>query len=232
MLEAATFAYDQVTRRWTQLPGEGKDQHACRLLGVPLAEVHLGAPGAYNDDHYRTLVAAALDGDSVAFAWLAETHRALLVARGRALLHHDPDTWSEVSLELLLQALRRAANAAGPWSRRQAALHLSSRMARTVRRHGRRAVTEVAVSPYALPDSEDLDDSHLSAHPDLSFALDTALGRLPAATADGLRAMARLEPLTLVAERHAIDEAALRQRMARARARLRPQLAGFIRAAS
>lgn len=233
MSEATTSAYDEVTRRWTQLPRDRKEQHAHRLLRVPLAEVRLGAPGAYDQDHYLTLVGAALDGDPIAFAWLAESHRALLMARGRTLLFHDPDTWAEVSLELLHQALRRAVDAVGPWSRRRVALHLCSRMARAVRRHARRAVTEMATNPHLLPSCcEEADDPYRSVHLDLTVALDTALARLPPATADGLRAAARLESLTAVAELHAIDEAALRQRMARARRQLRPQLAGFVRAAS
>lgn len=232
-MSEATTAYDEVTRHWTHLPRDRKEQHAHRLLGLPLAEVQIGAPKAYDQDHYLTLVGAALDGDPVAFAWLAESHRALLVSRGRTLLLHDPDTWAEVALELLHQALRRGADAVGPWSRRRVALHLCSRMARAVRRHARRAITEVATNPHLLPSySKAAEDPYLSVHPDLTVALDAALARLPPATADGLRAAARLEPLTAVAELHSMEEAALRQRMARARRHLRPQLAGFARAAS
>jgi hypothetical protein len=227
---AATTPYEEVTRRWTQLPPKRKDEHAYRLLGIPLAEVEIGTPKSYRQDHYLTLVTAALDGDAIAFAWLAESHRALLVSRGRTLLQHDPDTWAEVALEALHQGLRRAADAVGPWSRRRVALHLRSRMARAVRINGRRADIELATDPHVLPSyCRDHEDPYGSVHPELTEALDTALARVEPATAEGLRAAARLEPLTPVAEAHRIDEAALRQRMARTRCQLRPQLAGFAR---
>ena len=233
MPATATSPYDEVTRRWTQLPRHRKDEHARRILGVPLAEVRIGTPKSYEQDHYLALVGAALEGDPIAFAWLAESHKALLVARGRTLLLHDPDTWAEVALEILHQGLRRAADAVGPWSRRRVALHLCSRMARAVRAHGRRAVTELSTDPHVLPSHcREFEDPYRSVHPELSAALDVALARVAPSAADGFRAAARLEPLTSVAEAHQIDEAALRQRMARARRQLRPQLASFVRAAS
>ena len=151
----------------------------------------------------------------------------------RPLLVYDPDSWAEVALEILHQGLRRAANAAGSWSRRRVALHLCSRMARAVRIHGRRADTELSTDPHVLPSHcREVEDPYSSADPDLAEAIDVALARLAPSTADGLRAAARLEPLTPVAQAHRIDEAALRQRMARARRQLRPQLAGFTRAVS
>ena len=233
MSVAATTPFDEVTRRWTRLSPERKDMHARRLLGVPLADVRIAKPETYRQDHYLTLVTAALDGDAIAFAWLAESHRALLVSRGCTLLQHDPDTWAEVALEILHQGLRRAADAVGPWSRRRVALHLCSRMARAVRVAGRRAATELPTDPHRLPSyCREFDDPYATVHPDLSEALDTVLGELAPSTAAGLRAAARLESITPIAEANRIDEAALRQRMARARRQLRPQLVGFARAAS
>ena len=230
---AVTTPYDEVTRRWTRLPPERKDAHARRLLGVPLAEVRICSPETYRQDHYLPLVTAALDGDAVAFAWLAESHRPLLVARGRTLLQHDPDTWADVALEILHQGLRRAAGVVGPWSRRRVALHLRSRMARAVRSHARQADTELATDPHVLLSyCRSYDDPYAAIHPDLTEALDTALATVAPATADGLRAAARLESLMPVAKAYQIDEAALRQRMVRARRQLRAQLAGFRRSGS
>jgi hypothetical protein len=226
-------SYDQVSRHWTRLSPEGKDAHARRLVGVPVAEVGICAPDTYRQEHYLALVTAALDGDVVAFAWLADSHRPLLLARGRTLLRHDPEAWSEVALEILHQGLRRAVDAAGPWSRRRVSLHLCSRMARAVRDHARRADLERATDPDVLSSScREVDDPYRTVHPELTEALEQALARVAPAAADGLRAVARLEPLGPVARSYRIDEAALRQRMARARRQLRPQLASFARATS
>ena len=233
MSACSTTPYDEVTRRWTQLSRDCQDHHARRLLGVPLAEVRISSPETYQQEHYLGLVGAALDGDAVAFGWLAESHRAVLMARGRTLLLHDAETWAEVALEILHQGLRRAATAAGPWSRRRVALHLCSRMARAVRSHGRCAATELVTDPHELPAyCRAGEDPRSSMHPELVEAIDAALRRLAPATADGLRAVARLQPLTPVARAYQIDEAALRKRLTRARHQLRPQLAGFVRASS
>jgi hypothetical protein len=65
----------------------------------------------------------------------------------------------------------------------------------------------------------------------LTDVVDRALGRLDAATSAGLRAVAMRRPLSAVAADHDLTHAALKQRVARARRQLRPQLAAFARSA-
>jgi DNA-directed RNA polymerase specialized sigma24 family protein len=76
-----------------------------------------------------------------------------------------------------------------------------------------------------LPPAPDGQDEHT----ELSAALADMLGRLDDPTRDGLRALAEREPLEAVAAEHGLTHAALRQRVTRARHRLQPQLAPFMR---
>jgi hypothetical protein len=225
--------YGDVTRRWSLLQPEDQDRHSRRLLGVPLADVRIGRPVSHDQQrHYRRLVDVALEGDAVAFAWLASSHAPLLLARGRPLFDADPVEWGDTALEVLHQGLQRAAAAEGPWARRRVALHLCSRMSRAVQRHAVRAKHVQPVDPVQLEwRAQDFIDPHSDPHPDLTIALEQALADLEPAVADGLRAASSLEPLGEVADAHAIDEALLRQRMSRARRQLRPQLAAFSRSA-
>jgi DNA-directed RNA polymerase specialized sigma24 family protein len=225
--------YGDVTRRWSLLAPEVQDQHSHRLLDVPLAEVRIERPVSNDQQrHYRRLVDAALEGDPVAFAWLASSHAPLLLARGRPLFNADPVEWGETALEVLHQGLQRAAAAEGPWARRRVALHLCSRMSRAVHHHLVHAKHVQPVDPVQLEwRAQSFTDPHVDPHPDLTIALEQALAHLEPAVADGLRAASSLEPLGEVADAHAIDEALLRQRMSRARRHLRPQLAQFSRSA-
>lgn len=225
--------YGDVTRRWSLLAPEDQDGHSHRLVGVPLADVRIGRPVSHDQQrYYRRLVDAALDGDAVAFAWLAYSHAPLLLARGRPLFDADPVEWGDTALEVLHQGLQRAAAADGPWARRRVALHLCSRMSRAVQWHVVHAKHVQPVDPVQLEwRTQSFFDPHADPHPDLTIALDQALADLEPAVADGLRAVSSLEPLGKVAEAHAIDVALLRQRMSRARRQLRPQLVEFTRSA-
>ena len=231
MLDVIPPPYGDVTRRWTHLGPEVKDRHSHRLLGVPLDEVHIGRPVSHDQQqHYRRLVDAALDGDAVAFAWLAHSHAPLLVARGRPMFDDDPVEWGEAALEVLHQGLQRAAAAEGPWARRRVALHLCSRMSRAMQRHvvhakHVRPVDHVQLERHA----QSFTDPHGDPHPDLTIALDQALAELEPTIAAALRAASSRVPLGEVADAHAISEVHLRQRMSRARRQLRPQLAQFSR---
>lgn len=98
-------------------------------------------------------------------------------------------------------------------------------MRRLVARELARRRLEDACDPVRLARLEPPGDPQ--PHPQLTAALDRALGRLDAATSAGLAAVAAREPLTSVAADHDLSAAALRQRMVRARRRLRPQLAEF-----
>ena len=233
MLDVIPSPYGDVTRRWSHLTPEAQDRHSHRLLGVPICDVRIGRP--VSDDqrrHYRRLVDAALDGDAVAFAWLAHSHAPLLVARGRPLFDADPVEWGETALEVLHQGLHRAAAAEGPWARRRVALHLCSRMSRAVQRHVGHAKRVQPVDPVQLEwRADDFTDPHGDPHPDLTIALEQALADLEPSVADGLRAVSSQVPLGEIADAHAIDEAVLRRRMSRARRQLRPQLAAFSRSA-
>jgi hypothetical protein len=225
--------YGEVTRRWSLLAPEDRDQHSHRLLGVPLVEVRIERPVSHEQQrHYRRLVDAALEGDAVAFAWLASSHAPLLLARGRPLFNADPVEWGETALEVLHQGLHRAAAAEGPWARRRVALHLCSRMSRAVQSHVVHTKHIKPVDPVQLEwRTQSHVDPRADPHPDLTIALEQALANLEPAIADGLRAASSLEPLGEVADAHAIDEVLLRQRMSRARRQLRPQLAQFSRSA-
>jgi DNA-directed RNA polymerase specialized sigma24 family protein len=175
------------------------------------------------------LLDAALADDPVALGWLAETHRPLLLTRGRLLFEQDPAEWGAASLEVLVASARFMQGDTGPWLRRQVSQQICHRMRRLVRRELARRGCERAVDPSRLPSLEPPGDPE--PHPQLTVALERALGRLDDATSAGLRAVAMQLPLATVAADHDLTHAALRQRVARARRQLRPQLADFARSA-
>lgn len=220
--------YGEVTRRWTELNEADRDYEARRLLGVPRLQARIERPTATSAD-YRHLVEAAVANDDVAFAWLATSHRPLLIARGRALLRDDPTEWGAVALEVLHITLHRVDPTEGRWLRSSVAQRLSARMNVEIRRHIDRHDREQLTDPTRLyvhfppvPDTRDV-------HAELSAALADMLGRLDDPTRDGLQALADRQPLEAVAAGHGITHAALRQRITRARHRLQPQLTPFLR---
>jgi hypothetical protein len=220
--------YGEVTRRWTQLDEVDRDHEARRLLGVTRLQAKIERPTA-TSTHYRQLVEAAVADDEVAFAWLATSHRPLLVARGRALLRDDPTEWGAVALDVLHTTLHRVDPGEGRWLRSTVAQRLSARMSAQIRRHidrhDREELTDPTYLHIHLPPAPDGQDEHT----ELSAALADMLGRLDDPTRDGLRALAEREPLEAVAAEHGLTHAALRQRVTRARHRLQPQLAPFMR---
>ena len=220
--------YGEITRRWTQLSEADRDHEARRLLGVTRLQAKIEQPNA-TSTHYRHLVEAAVAADEVAFSWLATSHRPLLIARGRALLRDEPAEWGAAALEVLHTTLHRVDPAEGRWLRSTVAQRLSARMNVHVRRHIDRQDREELTDPTRLhihlpPDADDRD-----VHTELSAALADMLGRLDVPTRDGLRALADRQPLETVAAAHGLSHAALRQRVTRARHRLQPQLAPFMR---
>jgi hypothetical protein len=140
--------YGAVTARFALLDPAERDRQSLRLLGVGYRQARIGC------DHYRQLAAATADGNEVALGWLATSHRALLLARGRILFnHHDPVEWGATALELLYRTLARANSAAGVWLRRQVVVHLSTRMLRAVDAHMTRVRVKQLTDPQALRDS-------------------------------------------------------------------------------
>jgi DNA-directed RNA polymerase specialized sigma24 family protein len=223
--------YGEVVRRWTHLSPADQQWHARRLLGVGLAESRIADPDAGCWRHYAALVEAAVAGDEIALGWLADSHRPLLLTRGRAIFEHDPAEWGAVCLEALVRALRFVSRyEAGPWLRRQVAQQLCHRLGRIVRRELVRRRAERACDPVDLPPIP-VGGVGADPHPELSEALEVALAELDPATDTGLRAAAAGRPLAPVAAAHQLSHAALKQRMVRARRRLAPQLATFRRCA-
>ncbi len=223
-----------VTRRWTQLDDLHRDDHARRLLDSPCAGQgcrHVDRPGLDDGRCYRELVPAVADGDEVAVGWLATSHRPLLVARGRALLEHDPTEWGAVCLEALHTTVVKADLTEVRWLRRRVAQQLASRMARAVAQHLEQRRREAPTAPADLrtppaPSGTQGWDPQL----DLSVALHRALRQLDPPTRDALYALANHQPLAEIARRHGLTHAAVRQRLTRARRRLQPELASFHRA--
>jgi hypothetical protein len=217
--------YGNVTRLWTALSEDRRDLEARRLVGVALVEARIERPDELTAGHYQRLVEAARDGDTTAFAWLATSHRPLLLLRGQALFEDDPAEWGAAALELLHRTVQ-GANPCGRWLRRSISLRLSSRMTRITQAHLRqrrreRPLVEDHVIHLAAsnPDPEP--------QPDLAADLIRLLGELDAATREALIAISDHTPITEVANRHHLTHAALRQRVVRARRQLQPALAGY-----
>ena len=187
-------------------------------------------PEAHPLCHSRRLLAAARAGDEIAFAWLACSHRPLLLTRGRALYRTDPAEWGAAALEVLHATVHHVEVARGRWLRSTVTQRLAKQMDHRVRAYLRCHQHERLLEPRLLhlhaPPVPAVDADE---HPELSAVLATLLGRLDAATRDGLIALADRESLQLVATAHALTNAALRQRITRARHRLQPQLAAYRR---
>lgn len=234
MYDPTPAPFGEFTRRWTQLTVPARDDHARRLLDTPCAaegRAHVDRPGLDAGRCYRELLPSVAAGDQIAIGWLATSHRPLLVARGRALLEHDPTEWGAVCLEALHVTVITADLSEVRWLRRRVAQQLSGRVSRAVADHLEQRRREAPIAPTDLQSAASLDVSKPpDAQLELSVALDRAMGRLDAPTRDALRALANHEPLADVAERHGLTHAAVRQRLTRARRRLQPQLANFHRA--
>jgi hypothetical protein len=219
--------YGEVCRRWTGLSREQRDLQSVRLLGVPVAEarIHVPEPGCHR--HYACLVEGALAGDEVAFAWLADSHRPLLLSRGRVLFEKDPGEWGAASVEILYRSLSvSSGTTAGPWLRRQVNQQLCHGMAPLVRRELVRRKAEQATDPVRLVRLEDGGQVG-DPHPELTATLATVMARLHPSVRDGFQASAARAPISEVACEHQVSVTALRQRMSRARLWLRPELAAF-----
>lgn len=233
MYDPTPVPFGDFTRRWTHLADEERGRHMARLLGEgcpSLHPTHVDRPILDLGACYRQLVPAAAAGDEVAIGWVATSHRPLLLARGRALLEHDPTEWGAVCLELLHRTLAKANPSVGRWLRRRVAQQLASQLSRIVAQHLARRRRESPTAPTMLrrarhPSCADPWDPH----PDLSLELDRALDQLDAATRDALYALAYDEPLAEIAHRHGLSHAAVRQRVTRARKRLQPDFTAYRR---
>lgn len=235
MYDSTPAPFGDVTRRWTSLDADQGQAHAARLLGQDCGSdgiIHVDRPGQDAGACYHRLVPAAAAGDPIALAWLATTHRPLLVARGRPLLDHDPTEWGAVCLEVLHRTLADADLSERTWLRRRVARRLINRLSRIVAQHLNRRARESPTDAVSL-------NAHQGAvpgwdfdpHPDLTLHLDQALGTLDVPTRESLVALANREPLAEVAARHGLSYAAVRQRVTRARHRLQPEFAVYRRAA-
>jgi hypothetical protein len=225
--------YGQVTRRWTQLSEPVRDREARRLIGVPYLQAGIDRPDATTASHYQRLVNTAVTGDEIAIAWLATSHRPLLLARGRALFVEDEAEWGAAALEVLEVTLHRADTSSGRWLRSQIAQRLASRMSAQVRHHLTRRNHEQVTDPAVLHLHAPAASAPSSDEPtELAAALADLLGRLDAPTREGLCALADRRSLETVAAQHELSHAALRQRVTRARHQLQPALATFLRTAA
>ncbi len=226
--------FGDVTRRWTQLADQERARHMARLVGEACPSLHwahVDRPDLDLGACYQQLVPAAAVGDEVAIGWLATSHRPLLVARGRAMLEHDPTEWGAVCLEVLHTTLAKANASAGRWLRRRVAQQLTSQLSRIVAQHVARRRREAPTAPAALRSAPQLPGSdRWDPHPELSLELDRALHQLDPATRDALYALAYDQPLAEIARRHGLSYAAVRQRVSRARRRLQPDLTTYRRA--
>lgn len=223
--------YGTLTRRWTQLSTADKDREARRLVGVSRVHARIERPDAATGHHYVQLVAAAKANDEVALAWLATSHRPVLLDRGRALFARDTEEWGSVALELLHRAVHTADLTDGQWLRSRMTHRLHRLMVRHVRDHLRQQAGEELTDPtemrrlQASVPSVDTDP-----HLDLSAAITTACGRLDTATRAGIQALVEERCLADVAADHGMTAVAMRQRIRRVRTRLRPELANYHRA--
>lgn len=224
--------YGDVTRQWTHLSEPDKHHHARRLLDDLWAVPRDGLVTDPTPAQYARLVRAARDGDEVAFAWIATTHRPMVLAAGRALLEDDPAEWGSTCLELLHANLVRAQLDSGIWLRRHIATRLKSDLARRVRKHlaqrrAERATDPVLDLPRLRPDVPT--DLEIEDSPELATDLARALERYDRPTFEGLLALGDGVSLSIVARRWGLSPATLRQRVTRARAELQPELAHYRR---
>jgi len=225
--------FGDVTRQWTQLNDQQRQRHAARMLGsgCPPGPEHVRRPQQDDGACYARLVAAAAAGDSIAFAWLATSHRPILLVRGRAIYDHDPSEWGAVAIEALHQTVTRVDVSIGVWLRRRVVQHSCRFVSRRVDQYLARRAHEIATDPADLAHTgwtpvQGSPDPHL----DLSIALDEALARLDAPTRDAFLALANHRPLDDVVDRYHLTYDTVRNRVKRARVRLQPQLAGYVRA--
>ena len=217
--------YGTLTRRWTHLDAADQDREARRLVGVPRMQARIERPDASTGQHYVQLVEAGRANDEVALAWLATTHRPLLLDRGRALFAIDPQEWGSAAVEILHRAVCEANLDEGRWLRSAISQRLHRLMVREVRAQLRQRAREQLTDPTALrmlntagPAVDP--DPHL----DLAAAIDATCGQLDGATRAGLQALLEDRSLASVAAAHDLSAAAMRQRVRRVRDRLRPEL--------
>lgn len=226
--------FGEVTRRWTHLTDDQRAEQASRLLGAACVGSNLGhvdRPARDAGRCYARLIVAGKAGDPVAFGWLASSHQPILIVRGQALYDHDPTEWGAVALEALHITVGRVDPSIGVWLRRRVVQHSCRHVTRTTARHLARRRREIPTAPTILRRTWRASDEPWSdPHDDLSIALDRMLGGLDAPTREGFLALANHQPLELVAARHHLNHDALRGRMTRARKRLQPRLAAYVRA--
>ncbi len=223
--------YGTLTRRWTHLSPVDQDREARRLLGIPRTQARIERPDATTGQHYLQLVVAGRDNDEVALAWLATTHRPLLLDKGRVLFAADPEEWGSVAVEILHRTVCEADLDQGRWLRSTITQRLHRLMVREVRVQLRQRAREQLTDPTALRilntavPAVDTDP-----HLDLTAAIGSTVGQLDRATRAGLQALLEDRSLASVAAAHGMSDAAMRQRVHRLRDRLQPKLAGYHRA--
>lgn len=234
MLDDTPPPFEELTNHWIGLSDDDRVRHGARLVGDGCPDHHLAhvdTPGLDEGACYERLVRRAVAGDPVALGWLAETHRPMLIARGRAILERDPSEWGSICEEVLLATIARADYASGQWLRRRISDHMALQVSRIVRRYLKRRAAERPTAPDVLQRTPLVHDATVDPHPDLTIAVYRSLQALDGVTRDALQALVNHEPLAEVADRHHLSHAAVRQRACRARRRLQPELAGFVRGA-
>ena len=232
MYDPTPAPFGDVTRRWTQLTDVQREDHTLRLVGGCQGDVvaHVDDPPLDDGRCYAQLIRPAVGGDEIALGWLATTHRPLLLTRGRVLFAHDPSEWGAVCLEALHVTLARVDLDLGPWLRRRISHKLITRVGSAVSRHLSARRVERPTAPAVLRHYR-VATAPRDPHPELAHSLATILGELDAPTRDAFYAIAQDRPIYEVADRHRLSYDAMRQRVSRARRRLQPELAEFVRVA-
>ena len=233
MLDDTPAPLGDVTRRWAHLDDDCRERHATRLLGrdCPGNQIaHVETPKVDDGRCYHRLVQAAIGGDPIALGWIATTHRPLLVSHGRALLERDPSEWGAVCLEQLHHIMVKADLSESRWLRRRVACQLVHRLGGIVAEYLNRRQREEPFEPSHLS-TQQADRETLPELTDdrLAEELSRLLLELDPPSRDGLLALAEHVPLYVIADRHELTYAAIRQRVTRARKQLRSELAAYRR---
>jgi DNA-directed RNA polymerase specialized sigma24 family protein len=232
MLDATPAPYGDLTRRWNRIPTAARAARARPLIvgacESPAVE-HVDDPGLDDGACYWQLVSSAHAGNELAWGWLAATHCPTLLRHGRWLMEDDPGEWGVVAFDVFVRAIGVADLRTGRWLRRRLAGRLVREMSAVRRRLQRRSSFEMSIDPSVLSRFE---RPVVGSGSELAEVIDLAIMEFDQPTRDALLEIAHGGCVRDVARDHGLPYMTLHQRVWRARERLRPQLAGFVRAAA
>lgn len=234
MLDDTPRPYGDLTRRWTHLTTDQRDQQARRLLAdacpVPDAD-HVEDPGLDGGRCYRQLVIAAQAGDEAAWGWLATTHRPTLLRHGRWSMQQDPGEWGALAFDVLVTAVTLADVDLGPWLRRRISSRLRRGMAIAHDRLRRRRDLEWVIDPAQLADHPSAWSTERADTPLVESILE-AIDDFDEPTQHALLELADGGTIRDVAHAHGLAYKTLVKRVRRARQKLRPRFVGYVRTAT